>query len=62
MRYSLPSPAVRHNVSMYTPASFRITDAARLHALMRDYPFAVLVSADRDGLQTTHLPFAVEPG
>lgn len=42
---------------MYTPAAFQVTDKARMHALIRDYPFGVLVCADTGGLQTTHLPF-----
>jgi len=62
MGYSLPSTGIRHNVPMYTPTTFRVTDDARQQALMRDYPFAVLISADEEGLQTTHLPFVVESG
>jgi len=47
---------------MYTPPAFRVSDRDRLHALMRDYPFAILVSTGEDGLQTTHLPFMLDPG
>ncbi len=61
MGYSLPSTGIRHNLPMYTPASFRAKDTARLHALMHDYPFAILISTDGDELQTTHLPFLIEP-
>lgn len=45
---------------MYTPAAFEVTDAGALHALMRAYPFAVLLSAHEDGLEATHLPVMVD--
>ena len=45
---------------MYTPRAFEVTDAARLHALMAAYPFAVLVSAHEGTLESTHLPFMVD--
>ena len=61
MRYSLPSTAIRHNATMYTPAKFRISEHARLHALMQDYPFAVMVTAGAEGLDFTHLPLMVAP-
>jgi transcriptional regulator len=41
---------------MYTPAQFRIEDAAEVHALMRAHPFAILVTQGADGLTATHLP------
>lgn len=62
MAYSLPSSAIRHNEGMYTPSAFRVAELPRLHALIHDYPFAILVSAGDDGVQTTHLPFTVDPG
>jgi transcriptional regulator len=46
---------------MYTPTPFRVTDDVRLHELMRDHPFAALVSTDGDELQITHLPFVIDP-
>lgn len=46
---------------MYTPRAFGVTDDDKLHALMRDYPFAVLVTPDVDSIETTHLPFLVDP-
>jgi len=45
---------------MYTPRAFEVTDDARLHALMRNYPFAVLVSTRGGALEATHLPFMVD--
>jgi transcriptional regulator len=45
---------------MYTPAAFRETDIARLGALMRDYPFALLLTVHDDAIEATHLPFMLE--
>ena len=41
---------------MYTPAQFKLEDAAEAHALMRAHPFAILVTLAREGLIGTHLP------
>jgi transcriptional regulator len=41
---------------MYQPDHFRIDDVPRLHALMRQRPFAALVSGGATGLYATHLP------
>jgi transcriptional regulator len=41
---------------MYTPAHFKIEDAAEVHALMRAHPFAILITQGADGLTATHLP------
>jgi transcriptional regulator len=41
---------------MYTPKDFRVDDTAQAHALMRAYPFAVLVTYGADGIVATHLP------
>lgn len=41
---------------MYTPAQFKVEDAAEMHALMRAHPFAILVTHGADGLTATHLP------
>lgn len=46
---------------MYTPPAFRVSGHGRLHDLIRDYPFAALVSTGKDGLQITHLPFMLDP-
>ena len=62
MRYSLPSTGIRHNAAMYTPPAFRVSGHGRLHDLIRDYPFAALVSTGKDELQITHLPFMLDPG
>lgn len=46
---------------MYTPAAYRETDRERLHAMMRENSFALLVSTDSDGIPTaTHLPFYLD--
>ena len=41
---------------MYVPDNFRIDDRAALHALIRAYPFAALISSGASGLNGTHLP------
>jgi transcriptional regulator len=41
---------------MYLTDHFRVDDAAEMHALMRGYPFAALVSAGPAGLYGSHLP------
>lgn len=46
---------------MYTPAAFKLDDVPRLHALMRRYPFAPLLTAHAGGIAVTHLPFMVDP-
>lgn len=61
MGYSLPSTAIRHNAGMYIPSAFRVSGRDRLQALMRDYPFAIMISSAEDGLHTTHLPFLLDP-
>ncbi|MGB9428508.1 MAG: FMN-binding negative transcriptional regulator [Gammaproteobacteria bacterium] len=45
---------------MYTPASFKVDDAPRLHDLMRQHPFALLLTAHGDKIAATHLPFMVD--
>ncbi len=46
---------------MYQPPQFKSTDAAISTELMRDHPFASLVSVDDDGLPfITHLPLHLE--
>lgn len=46
---------------MYVPASFRQTDAAELHALMRAHPLGLLISHGADGLQASPIPFLLYP-
>jgi transcriptional regulator len=41
---------------MYTPASFKMSDAVELHAFMRDHSFAVLVTHGEGGMIASHLP------
>jgi transcriptional regulator len=41
---------------MYQPDHFRVDDVAQMHALMRERPFAALVSAGPAGLYGSHLP------
>ncbi len=45
---------------MYTPDAFKETNVKRLHALMRDFPFALLLTAHDGEIATTHLPFMVD--
>ena len=41
---------------MYVPEHFREDEIDEMHALMRAFPFASLVSSGSDGLFATHLP------
>ncbi len=46
---------------MYIPKAFREDDITRLHTLMQDYNFAVLVTQQPDGIPVaTHLPFILD--
>ena len=41
---------------MYLPTHFRETRSDRLHALMREYPFATVITQGDDGVVANHLP------
>jgi transcriptional regulator len=43
-------------IVMYRPDHFRVEDIPQMHALMRERPFAALVSAGPSGLYASHLP------
>lgn len=46
---------------VYTPKAFSEDDITRLHTLMQDYNFAILVTQSPDGVPVaTHLPFIVD--
>lgn len=45
---------------MYVPDQFKIADRSEALALMRDNPFAALISAGPGGLTATHLPTLVK--
>lgn len=45
---------------IYIPDSFKMTNHSRLHALMREYPFALLLVTHGGQISTTHLPFMVD--
>lgn len=45
---------------MYTPPAFKLDDLPRLHALIRQHPFAPLLTAHDGGTAITHLPFMVD--
>ncbi|MDB5297327.1 MAG: regulatory protein [Phycisphaerales bacterium] len=48
---------------MYIPAPFAEIRPDVLHALMREHPFATLVTTDAAGLPSaTHLPLLLDPG
>ena len=47
---------------MYTPGYFKIEDAAKVHAMMRAQPFAILVTQGSNGLTATHLPTVLKVG
>lgn len=41
---------------MYTPEKFKVEDVGTMHAMMRAFPFALLVTQGSDGIVATHLP------
>ncbi len=45
---------------MYIPPAFREEDVQKLHALMRAYSFAILVTQDHGVPIATHLPFMLD--
>lgn len=47
---------------MYLPAQFEETRSEVLHALMRERPFATLISHGADGLTANHLPLHLAAG
>lgn len=47
---------------MYIPPAFREEDLATLHALMRDYSFAVVVTQQGGAPVATHLPILLDAG
>ena len=47
---------------MYTPDSFKVDDLAQLHALMRRYPFALLLTVHDGQLAGSHLPCMLDAG
>lgn len=46
---------------MYLPKHFAETDPGAMHALMREYPLATLVTSGADGLTANHLPLQLLP-
>lgn len=46
---------------MHVPEHFKIAELSDVIGLMRERPFAALVSADADGLTATHLPTVTRP-
>src|SRR5262245_40553594 len=44
---------------VYTPSLFQVSEPERAVALMRRYPFAVVVSQGPGGLTATHVPLLV---
>lgn len=45
---------------MYIPSSFRVSDKAEIHAYMRSYSFAILVTQRQGGTTATHLPVLLD--
>ena len=45
---------------MYQPPHFREDDRERQHALMREHPFALLVTAGAGGLMANGAPFVLD--
>ena len=46
---------------MYTPAHFRVTDAAALHRIIAAHPLGVLVTSHEGSLGANHIPFEFDP-
>lgn len=46
---------------MYLPPHYREMRLDVLHQLMRDYPFATLVTLGADGLEANHIPLLLDP-
>lgn len=46
---------------MYVPSNFEETRTDVLHQLVRDQPFAVLVTHTPDGLDANHIPLELDP-
>lgn len=47
---------------MYLPSTFREDDPARIHAAVRAFPFAQLVTFGEGGIAATPLPLMLDPG
>lgn len=45
---------------MYVPAHFEVSNVEEIHRLMREHPFAVLVTNGKNGLDANHIPFELE--
>ncbi|MCF8199860.1 MAG: FMN-binding negative transcriptional regulator [Sulfuritalea sp.] len=45
---------------MYLPTHFEEAHSEVLHALMREHPFATIVTSDTDGLTANHLPLHLD--
>lgn len=46
--------------TMYVPASFEMSDPVELHAFMRKYSFAMLITQGRGGMIASHLPILLD--
>ena len=44
---------------MYIPSKFKQDDEQELLALMRDYPFATLITYTKSGIEVNHLPISI---
>lgn len=45
---------------MYVPAHFEVANVEDLHRLMREHPFAVLITNGKGGLDANHIPFELD--
>lgn len=45
---------------MYIPASFTMSELPELHAFMRKYSFATLITSGREGMSASHLPLLLD--
>jgi len=45
---------------MYIQASYNVTDVGKLHAFIRQYPFAMFVTHENDGIGAAHIPILLD--
>src|SRR5262249_33415241 len=51
---------VRGPITMYQPRLFKESDLARIHKLVRAYPFATVVHSGAHGFDANHLPLLLD--
>ena len=52
-------PSIHTKVHMHIPKKFQQNDDQKLKAMMREYPFATLITHSELGMEATHLPVVI---